>query len=798
LRHFLFAQRHDDAASLARELAQPLLKQGRAAALLQYLTDLPAERVRTDLALSLALADAHQALGQWDEAEHLYESTLERCRLGGAREFECRTILGLGKVLQMRGRHEQVLGMAERGLAMSQDLGIDVRARLLQRKAGAHFYLGQFKATVQVLDQVRELLTPSSDPELLVQTIHNLAIAWAGQGRFREASEEFRAALAQVRGTSSPRAALYLSNLAFLHADMGELAEARHAAEEGLLAAQRFSNRAEETLCQQALAQILAEGGDLDGALTSLKRAEELNAELRLAIIAADLLALRGRIFCARGQYRRAVEFLSQAIGRLAERPDAPRMTEFQATLAWCELRAGRPRVARDLLLALVPRADASENDFHRMRVHYWLAEALLSLGEKRGVDAHLSLALRLVRERGYLHFLKVQVREQATPLLHALVQGMELDLAASALVEAGPAIEEPLIELLGDARPMVGEAALAVLGEIGGALTSARLPAVAKSRRALRPAIETALRHVGERTTRGAAARPSDRRTGRLVLFGPPQLQIDGAPVPSSAWPAQRAFQMLVYLALHPRGSTKDVLLERFWPGRQRPAGRRNFHPTLSYIRRVLPPADEPPILSGADAVYRLNPGYPLTCDAWELELALEEARRAQNLLDRRAALERAVALASGPFLEGLYDDWAEELQVRTRDRIEKLSLDLGALCAKSGDFPAALIHFRRASELDEFREATRVAVMECLMRVGNRRAALAEYDKLKALLRSELAVDPLPETDEALRHLLAHQSVHGWPEGGSADFGQSEGATRVTASSQARLKQPMRTSSS
>jgi DNA-binding SARP family transcriptional activator len=221
--------------------------------------------------------------------------------------------------------------------------------------------------------------------------------------------------------------------------------------------------------------------------------------------------------------------------------------------------------------------------------------------------------------------------------------------------------------------------------------------------------------------------------------------------------------------------------------------AGRRNFHPTLSYIRRVLPPSNEPPILRGADVVYRLNPAYPLTCDAWELETALEDARRAANVRDRRAAFEHGAALATGPFLEGLYADWAEELQARTRDRIEKLSLDLGSLCAKGGDFPAALEQFRRAMELDEFREATRLAVMECLMRLGNRRAALAEYDKLKALLRTELAVDPLPETDEGVRQLLAHQGVHGWPEPGAAVSGQTKGPKRVTASTQVRLKQPV-----
>src|SRR5439155_686937 len=83
--------------------------------------------------------------------------------------------------------------------------------------------------------------------------------------------------LAQVRGADSPRAALYLSNMAFLLAELGDLAEARTAAEEGLVAAQRFSNRPQECINQQTLAQVLVQSGDLDGALAAVKRAEELN-----------------------------------------------------------------------------------------------------------------------------------------------------------------------------------------------------------------------------------------------------------------------------------------------------------------------------------------------------------------------------------------------------------------------------------------------------------------------------------------------------------------------------------------
>src|SRR5205085_6853705 len=209
----------------------------------------------------------------------------------------------------------------------------------------------------------------------------------------------------------------------------------------------------------------------------------------------ADLLATRGRIFCARGEYRRAVEFMEQAIARAGERADAPRRLDFQAALAWCELRAGRVRVARDLLEPLVARADAGENHAQRTHTHYWYAEALLALHEPGKVDAHLRLALKLARERGYLQFLRVQAREEPAPLVHALARGLEVDTVVAALVEAGPAVEGELIDLLERGAPAVAEAAAAVLGEVGGAPALEGLERVGRQRRSLASAMRTARR---------------------------------------------------------------------------------------------------------------------------------------------------------------------------------------------------------------------------------------------------------------------------------------------------------------
>ena len=787
LRHWLLAGDGGEARSLAALLAPRLLREGRAATLKRYLLDLPAPMVADDLELSLALAEARLALGEWDDAERDLLTLVAAADDRGARAIACRGRLALCKVLNMRGRHEEVLGLAERGLAMSEGLDPDLGTRFLQRMAGAHFYLGQLRAAVRILAEVKARLPQNPDPDLELPTLHNFAMAWAAMGHFREAIREFEAALARVRGTPSPRAPLYLSNIAYVLAEVGDLAPARAAAEECLDLARRFANRAQEMTGRSVLAQILAQSGDQDGAFEALRQAEEMNRELRMEVLAGDLLALRGRIFCARGQYRRGAEFLSQAVERLGD--NRPRQVEFRGLLAWCELRAGRPRLARELLEQALPQAEAGENDYEKMRVHYWLAESRLVLGDTAGVRASLALALRLVRELGLGYFLSVQAREEPAPLLHALELGIEVDVAAAALAEAGPAVESELLDRAKRARGAGGEAAIAVLGEVGGRLAREELPALAAKRPALKPAITTALKHIEARVARGAATPDRATPAVRLVLFGPPRLEIDGRPVPASAWRAQRAFHILIHLALQPSGLARDQLLETFWPGRQLAAGKKNFHPTLSYIRSLLPDAGVPVLARDAER-YRLDPRYPMTCDAWEFDRRLEEARTARDAGARRAALAAAAALAAQPFLDGLYGDWADEAQARMRDRVEQLMIRCGEAEMAGGAFDAALPHLRRAAELDAFREKTRVAIVECLVRTGARRAARVEYERLVTLLEKELDVEPLPETVAEVRRLLgAPGPAEGEDEDG-ATFADDDAPQELAAIGQVALK--------
>jgi DNA-binding SARP family transcriptional activator len=120
----------------------------------------------------------------------------------------------------------------------------------------------------------------------------------------------------------------------------------------------------------------------------------------------------------------------------------------------------------------------------------------------------------------------------------------------------------------------------------------------------------------------------------------------------------------------------------------------------------------------------------------------------------------------------------------------MEKLLVDLGGLCAAAGDHEEALTHFRRALELDAFQEGTCLAIMECEIRLGNRRAAMVEYERLKALLLKELDAEPLMETQMAMRKLMNGERANDESPGRLSKRAQPIAEQRDGPSAQVGLK--------
>ena len=128
--------------------------------------------------------------------------------------------------------------------------------------------------------------------------------------------------------------------------------------------------------------------------------------------------------------------------------------------------------------------------------------------------------------------------------------------------------------------------------------------------------------------------------------------------------------------------------------------------------------------------------------------------------------SLRRAAASFRGDFLEGLdltgcyrYHEWW--IAERERVRATRVSV-LGQLIERVRDTPdEALEYARQLLALDPLSEASHIRLIRLLGDMGRTREAIAQYDRCKRVLASELGAQPSPELQLARMNLSGSRST-------------------------------------
>ena len=229
-------------------------------------------------------------------------------------------------------------------------------------------------------------------------------------------------------------------------------------------------------------------------------------------------------------------------------------------------------------------------------------------------------------------------------------------------------------------------------------------------------------------------------RCLGRLSLryCETPDLPIRDLPLPATL----KAQSLLAYLIAHrDRPQGRDHLAEIFWGDRPEHNARRSLATALWQIRRCLP--DDDFLLADAADV-QINPRRTFWLDVAEFE----KLARTRTAPAHVSALQQAVALYRGEFLDGFYDDWV----LSERYRLESLYCDAlaGLMAAREalGEHEAVLAVALRLLEQDSLREDAHRAAMRAYCRLGQRQAALAQYGRCRQMLQAELGIEPMAET--------------------------------------------------
>lgn len=259
---------------------------------------------------------------------------------------------------------------------------------------------------------------------------------------------------------------------------------------------------------------------------------------------------------------------------------------------------------------------------------------------------------------------------------------------------------------------------------------------------------------------TRASLGGPSSYR---VLFFGVPKVTVEAAGGSREvSWTLRRSFKVFGYLASAPDlRASREELVEAVWGDESEETVRKNFHPTLSHLRRNLvggrSEIGDPLLFS--NGVYRLNPEFDWRIDGVEFELLASRGRQAVEAGDAPGAIadwESAWRLYRGPFLEGFWDPWI----VDRREAYSRTYLDvlrrLGDAHFERDQLERAMDAYRTVLTTDPLQERIHLSVMRVHARQKRRDLVRRQYDRLTALLREELGVEPLPETTDDYHRLM------------------------------------------
>jgi DNA-binding SARP family transcriptional activator/Tfp pilus assembly protein PilF/DNA-binding transcriptional ArsR family regulator len=233
---------------------------------------------------------------------------------------------------------------------------------------------------------------------------------------------------------------------------------------------------------------------------------------------------------------------------------------------------------------------------------------------------------------------------------------------------------------------------------------------------------------------------------------------------------PSRTGRSLFAYLAVHAdRNHTRSRLAGLFWPDLPDGKARRRLSQALWQIQDALSEADgdSPYLLSHGDTL-AINRAAPYWLDVEEFEVTLDAVGPVDIAPETRVlaigVLQSAVELYAGDFLAGFYEDWITFEQERLRERyLDALTLLIELLTA-TGDHQTALVYARRLANHDPLREDAHRAVMRLCFLLGRTSDALQQYERCRAVLEDELALEPSAETQEL--HARIVRTIEAVPE--------------------------------
>lgn len=680
------------------------LSSGALASLLAFAEALPATIIEKHPRALGYQAEALRLRGEYDAAQTMLRRAAALLDENGDREGQAEALRWLATIARRRGDYETAFDLLDRAKDLAAESG-SVRVRCSNTRGLCLMAVGDLSAAEREFRAALHSAEEQGDEDYVRIIAHNLGLPAMIRGDFGEALRWLRQMLRHGSGaTPMPRDAAAHLNMARCYLFRGDF-----------------------PACEKHLASAM-----------------EFGQLFNLTALLGEIFEAYGNFYRESGDFSRAAEFYERARRAYEEAGVDLTQQELIEEQAVLYLKAGDLVAARMRIDRLIDARAAAGNELGFQIASLARGRIMMAEGDAEAAESDLQTACAYFHKRG-LHYYEAQAsialaacsleREAEGEMLRCLRRA--IDLAVSYDYEhwlQGEVASNP--------RLFVGpEAALLLAPDMREHLATASFKPAA-------PSIIVASQPVTDLT---------------ITLLGHVEIFRDPAhPLTGDVWSTRRARDILCFVASRPhRRASKDIIIDAFWGEADFEVVEKNFHPTISHIRKALNSNQtfKQNFLIYRDGDYQLNPDFTYRIDAEEFDRLLAEgetARRAGDFRTCAKAFEEAVSLYRGEFIQGCYDAWAEEPRACYRQQYLRILETLTDIAQKEGDWARSLDLAQKILGDDPFREDIHCKAMRAHSALGNRVAIKDQFETLRRLLQKELGVEPSAETSRLYKELV------------------------------------------
>ncbi|WP_391122903.1 BTAD domain-containing putative transcriptional regulator [Psychrobacillus sp. L3] len=238
------------------------------------------------------------------------------------------------------------------------------------------------------------------------------------------------------------------------------------------------------------------------------------------------------------------------------------------------------------------------------------------------------------------------------------------------------------------------------------------------------------------------------------LHLLGPFTLFMSNREIGERKWQRDKSKELLTYLYLHKnRYVPKEELMRVLWGDGDDKTVDRDFKVALNSLLKVIEPnrlaREDSYFIIRKQAMYRINPDATISSDLESFYRYIEQGMNEVNAILAKEYLLKAVKLYKGELLEDKSSiDWITHDREKIQHQYLLVLERLSQTCTRLKEFEQAVYWAEKLIQVDSTWEEAYRLLMFAYYQLLNRTQAVKWYERLVAVLKEELKVEPMNTT--------------------------------------------------